>query len=74
MWIQISLSPIAFLTRTAATVESTPPLNAQIALELPTEFLIFSSCSPIKFWDVQSPLHLQISNKKFLMILSPSSV
>jgi arylsulfatase A-like enzyme len=36
--------------------------------------LIFSSFSSMKFCGVQSPLHLQISKRKLLIIFSPSSV
>jgi hypothetical protein len=46
---------MAFLTRTAATVESTPPLRAQITLESPTRFLIFFVDSSTKLCEVQSP-------------------
>jgi len=40
--MQIRLFPIAFFTRTAATVESTPPLRAQITFELPVVIFILS--------------------------------
>jgi len=59
------LSPIAFFISTAATVESTPPLNAHIAFEEPILFLISTIDDSIKLEDFQRPLHLQISKRKF---------
>jgi len=46
--MQVSRSPMARATRTAATDESTPPLKAQMARPLPTVSLIEATVSSMK--------------------------
>ena len=72
--MQVRLWPIALLRRTAATVESTPPLNPRMTLSLP----IFSriSLTEVSMNDslVQSPLHPQMPRAKLARIFVPSTV
>ena len=66
--------PIARCTRTAATVESTPPLKPQMAHLFPTFSWIDAVVSSMN----AAPLHfgsaLQTLNKKFLITSVPRSV
>src|SRR5690606_23829299 len=69
---QVKLSPIALCTSTAATDESTPPLNAHSTFLSP--IISFNSfiLSSINESVVQSPLTSHMLYKKFLNTLSPS--
>ena len=58
----------------AATVESTPPLNAQTMRPLPTWRRILAVASSTKAAIVQSPVQPQMPKAKFRRISRPRSV
>jgi len=62
---QCSLSPIALLTSTAATVESTPPLMPHTTVESPATRLISSIWCWMKLFGDQSGVMPAMSIKKF---------
>ena len=58
-----------------ATIESTPPLKPQTTLSFsPTIARIFSTSSAMNCFEVQSPVHSQMLNKKLRKISLPSGV
>ena len=70
----VSRSPIARWMITAATVESTPPLSAQMTRPWPTCARIRAVASSMNEAIVQSPVQPQTPNAKLRRISSPRSV
>ena len=69
--IQVKFLPIALESKTAATDESTPPDRAHNAFLSPIFSFNFAILSSTKEDIIQSPEHLQILNKKFLITCVP---
>ena len=69
--IQVKFFPIALLSKTAATEESTPPDKAHKAFPSPIFSFYYFMLSSTKEEICQSPEHLQILNKKFLITCVP---
>ena len=69
--MQVKFLPIAFESKTAATDESTPPDRAHNAFLSPIFSFNFAILSSTKEDIIQSPEHLQILNKKFLITCVP---
>ena len=70
----LSLLPIALLTRTEETLESTPPEIADIAIFLPIMFLISSTFRLTSFPGFQVCLQPTMSTKKFFINCLPNWV
>ena len=69
--MQVKFLPIAFESKTVATDESTPPDRAHNAFLSPIFSFNFAILSSTKEDIIQSPEHLQILNKKFLITCVP---
>ena len=68
---QVSWSPTALWTKSAATEESTPPESAQMTLPVPTWARIAATCSSMMFAALQLRAQPQMSSRNVVSTCCP---